>query len=79
VVHDDDTSRTWNIDPNDEPLVMRAPQDEHTRDLVLDTARTHPNWGRLRIYEELRDYGCDLDEAEVNYVLNQHALPNLLL
>jgi hypothetical protein len=79
MVHDDDTPRTWNIDPAHEPLVMRAPRDERTRDLILDTARTHPNWGRLRIHEELRDCGHDLDEPEVTYVLDQHKLPNLHL
>jgi hypothetical protein len=55
---------------------MRAPRDDRTRDLILDTARTHPNRGRLRIHEELRDCGHDLDEPEVNFVLDQHKLPN---
>jgi hypothetical protein len=76
MVHDDDTPRTWNIDPMHEPLVMRAPRDDRTRDLILDTARTHPNRGRLRIHEELRDCGHDLDEPEVNFVPDQHKLPN---
>ena len=58
---------------------MRAPRDERTRDLILDTARTHPNWGRIRIYEELRDCGQDLDKPEVNYVLSQYKLRNLHL
>ena len=58
---------------------MYAPQDEHIRDLIVETAQAHPNWGRLRIHEELRDRGYDLDEPEVNYVLNQHKLPNLQL
>lgn len=79
MVHDDDTPRTWNIDPAHEPLDMRAPRDERTYDLILDTARAHPNWDRLRIYEELRDRGHDLDEPEVNYVLDHYELPNLYL
>jgi hypothetical protein len=76
VVHDDDGSRTWNIDPSQEPQVRRPPRDNRIRDLILDMARTHPNWGRLRIYEELRDRGHDLNESEVNYVLDKHHLPN---
>jgi hypothetical protein len=77
MVHDDDTPRTWNIDPDDERLVTRAPRDEHIRDLILDTARTHPNWGRIRIYEELRNRDKHPDQAEVNYVLKQYKLHNL--
>jgi hypothetical protein len=77
VVHDDDSSRTWNIGREDEPPDRRPPRDEHTRDLILDTARTHPNWGPLRIHEELGACGYDLDEAEVNDVLHQYKLPNL--
>jgi hypothetical protein len=77
VVHDDDTPRTWNIDPQYEPLAMRAPRDEHARDLIVETARAHRNWGRLRIYEELRSLGYDIDEPEVNYVLHLYKLPNL--
>jgi len=79
MVHDDDTPAIWNIDFKHEPLDMRAPRDDSIHDLVLDTARIHPNWGRLRIHEELRDRGYDLDEPEVNYVLDQHRLPNLYL
>ena len=79
MVHDDDTAGTWSIDPMDEPLELRAPRDERTRDLILEAARTHQKWGRLRIYEELRDCGHDVDEPEVNYVLNQYKLRNLYL
>jgi hypothetical protein len=77
VVHDDDSSSTWNVGREDEPPNRRPPRDEHTRDLILDTARTNPNWGPLRIHEELRADGYDLDEAEVSYVLHQYTLPNL--
>jgi hypothetical protein len=81
MVHDDDTSRTWNIPHEDEPLVTRAPRDEYIRDLILDAARTHPNWDRIRIYEELRERDRDKhpDQAEVNYVLKQYNLRNLYL
>jgi hypothetical protein len=78
MVHDDDTPGTWNI-PAHEPPDMREPRDEPTRDLILGAARTHPNWGRIRIYEELRSDGHDVDQAEVNYVLDQYKLPNLHL
>ena len=74
MVHDDDTPRTWNIGP--EQPVMRPPRDERTRDLILETALAHRHWGRLRIYEELRDRGHNLDEPEVNYVLDRYKLPN---
>lgn len=81
MVHDDDTSRTSNIPPEDEPLATRAPRDEHIRDLILEAARTHPNWGRIRICEELRERDGDKhpDQAEVNYVLKQYDLRNLHL
>jgi len=79
MVHDDHTPSTSNVDPRQEPLVMRAPRDKRISDLIKDTARNHPNWGRLRIYEELRDCGHHLDEPEVNYVLNQYNLRNLSL
>lgn len=71
MVHDDDTPRIWNIDPKDEPIPMRRPRDERTRDLIVEIAQAHPNWGRLRIREELRDRGHDLGEPEVNYVLHR--------
>ena len=77
MVHDDDASGTRDIDIEDEPLDTRAPRDERTRELILDTARTHRNWSRLRIYEELRASGHDVDEEEVNYVLVYYKLPNL--
>jgi hypothetical protein len=77
MVHDDDTARTWNMDPWDEPLEVRAPRDERTRELILKAARTHQDWGRIRICEELRASGYDVDEPEVNYVLNQYKLRNL--
>lgn len=79
MVYDDDTSRTRNIDPDQEPLDMHAPRDERTRDLIIETARAHPNWHRIRIYEELRACVRGLDEAEVNHVLNEYKLPNLYL
>jgi hypothetical protein len=77
MVHDDDTSRSRNVGAENEPLVMRPPRNEDIRDLIVDTAQANPRWGRLRIYEELRDRGQDIDEAEVNYVLNHYKLPNL--
>jgi hypothetical protein len=79
MVHDDDTPRTGNIPRKGEPLVTRAPGDEYIRDLILDAARTHPKWDRIRIWEELRERNRDKhpDQAEVNYVLKQYNLRNL--
>jgi hypothetical protein len=61
------------------PGTVITPQNHDLLKLGLDFPRTHPNWGRLRIHEELRDCGHDLDEPEVNYVLDQYNLPNLHL
>ncbi len=77
MVHDDDSPRRRNIAPGSEPLSMRAPRNAKISDLIVDTARANPNWGRLRIYEELRSDGHHLDESEVNFVLRQYRLPNL--
>jgi hypothetical protein len=79
VVHDDDSYQTWGIDPVLEQLNYRAPRSDRIRDLVLDTARTNPSWGRLRIWEELCESGPDIDEAEVNWVLDHYRLRNLHL
>ena len=79
MVHDDDSYQTWGIDPVLEQLNYRAPRSDRIRDLVLDTARTNPSWGRLRIWEELCESGRDIDEAEVNWVLDRYRLRNLHL
>jgi hypothetical protein len=76
MVHDDDTSRTWGIGAGDEPVSARMPRDGRTRELIADTARDHPNWGPIRICEELQSRGYDLDEPEVRYVLERYELPN---
>lgn len=81
MVHDDGASGSSNIPPEGEPLETRPPRDQHIRDLILEAARTHPNWGRMRIYEELRerDRYKHPDQAEVNYVLKHYNLRNLHL
>ena len=73
MVYDDDTPRTGNFSSGDEPRRMRPPRDEHIRNLILDTVRTHPTWRRIRIYEELRDRHPDKHpyQAEVDYVLKE--------
>jgi hypothetical protein len=79
VVHDDDSYQTWGIDPALEQLEYCAPRSDRIRDRVLDTARDNPNWGRLRIWEELCESGADINEAEVNWVLGSYRLRNLHL
>lgn len=79
MVHDDDSYQMWEIDPGLEQLEYGAPRSDRIRDLVLDTARTNPNWGRLRIWEELRESGADINQAEVNWVLDHYRLRNLHL
>jgi len=58
----------------DEPLNPRPPRDEQTRNLIRDTALAHPGWGRIRIYEELRCKGNDVDQRDVDYVIQQISL-----
>ena len=79
MVHDDDSYPMGEIDPAREQLEYRAPRSARIRDLVLDTARTNPSWGRLRIWEELCESGFEIDQAEVNWVLDHFGLRNLRL
>ena len=79
MVHDDDAYQTWDIDPALEQLEYSVPRSDRIRDLILETARTNPSWGRLRIWEELREGDADIHEAEVNWVLDHYRLRNLRL
>ena len=79
MVHDDDSYQTWDIDPVLEQLEYRVPRSNRITELVQKTARTNPNWGRMRIWEELCESGADIDEAEVNWVLDHYELDNLHL
>ena len=81
MVHDDDAARTRGIGTGDEPEDARPPRDARTRDLdartrdlIVDTAQTHRTWSRIRIYEELRARGHDVDQAQVDYVLDYYKL-----
>jgi len=74
MVHDDDAAGTRGIPIDDEPPKARPPRDARTRDLIVDTTQTHRTWSQIRIYEELRARGHDVDEAEVNYVLDYYKL-----
>jgi hypothetical protein len=76
VVHDDDSYQTWDIDPSLEQFEYRAPRSARIRDQIVDTARTNPSWGRLRIWEELCESGFEIDQAEVNWVLDHFGLRN---
>jgi hypothetical protein len=79
VVHDDDAYQMREIDPRREQIELRVPRSDRIRDLILETARINPTWGRLRIWEELRARNHDIDEAEVNWVLDHYRLRNLRL
>jgi len=81
MVHDDDSAGTRGIPIDDEPPDARPPRDARTRDLdartrdlIVDTAQTHRTWSRIRIYEELRARGHDVDQAQVDYVLDYYKL-----
>jgi hypothetical protein len=74
MVHDDDAARTRGIGTGDEPEDARPPRDVRTRDLIVDTAQSNQTWGRIRICDELRARGHDVDQAEVDYVLDYYKL-----
>jgi hypothetical protein len=74
MVHDDDSAGTRGIPIDDEPPDARPPRDARTRDLIVNTAQTHRTWSRIRIYEELRARGHDVDQAQVDYVLDYYKL-----
>jgi hypothetical protein len=56
------------------PVNLVPPADERIRNVIIETASAHPQWGPLRIFEELLDCGADLTEANVHWVLCEHGL-----
>jgi hypothetical protein len=56
------------------PVHLVPPAEECIRDVIIATADAHPQWGPLRIFEELLDRGANLTEANVHWVLCQYKL-----
>jgi hypothetical protein len=56
------------------PVSLVPPASERIRDVIIAIARQHPQWGPLRIFEELLDDGVRLKEANVHWVLHEYGL-----
>ena len=58
------------------PVRLVPPADGNIRDVIIATANGHPQWGPLRIFEELLDDDINLTEENVHWVLCEYKLRN---